>query len=87
MSSSCNARVGAHFKIDAHIGCAFLEHDADGVNDFLVHSGAAMDGHVIAREFKSARRLHVTRVRDRARRCFIARGPALVTTATRGGAR
>jgi hypothetical protein len=50
MSSGCNGRDGAHFKIDALLGCAFLEHDADGVNDFLVHSRAAMDDHVIPRE-------------------------------------
>jgi hypothetical protein len=37
MSSGCNALVGAHFKIDALLGRPFLEHDADGVNDFLVH--------------------------------------------------
>jgi hypothetical protein len=41
MSSGCNARVGAHFQIDATQGFAFLEHDADGVNAFLVRSGAA----------------------------------------------
>jgi hypothetical protein len=30
-------------------GRAFLEHDADGVNDFLVQAGVAMDDPVIAR--------------------------------------
>jgi hypothetical protein len=37
MSSSCNARVSAHFrKRRPYWGALFLEHDADGVNDFHV---------------------------------------------------
>jgi hypothetical protein len=39
MSSHYNARVGAHFKGDALSQRVFLEHDADGVNDFLVSAG------------------------------------------------
>jgi hypothetical protein len=50
MSSVCNARVSAQAKSDAHWGRAFLEHGADGVNDFLVQSSVAMDDPVIARE-------------------------------------
>ena len=49
MSSGCNARIGAQVKSGALWGRAFLEHDADGVNDFLVQAGVAMDDPVIAR--------------------------------------
>jgi hypothetical protein len=43
MSSGCNTCVGAHFKSDGPFwGRAFLEHGADGVNDFLVQPGAAI---------------------------------------------
>jgi hypothetical protein len=43
MSSVCNARVGAWFKSDALWGRAFLEHGADGVNDFLIQAGVSTD--------------------------------------------
>ena len=36
MSSGCNARLSAQAKSDALWGRAFLDHDADGVNGFLV---------------------------------------------------
>jgi hypothetical protein len=75
-------------KIDALLGRPFLEHDADGVNDFLIHSRAAMDDHVIPRELKSAWRLHVTILRDRARRSLTAHVRArFATMATCGDAR
>jgi hypothetical protein len=35
MSSGCNARIGAQVKSGTLWGRAFLEHGADGVNDFL----------------------------------------------------
>jgi hypothetical protein len=47
-------------------GRAFLEHDADGVNDFLIQAGAAMDDDLTARVCPSAWRMHVTTMRDRA---------------------
>jgi hypothetical protein len=49
MSSGCNARVGAHFKSNALQGRVFLEQEADGVNDFLVQAGGAVDDHLILR--------------------------------------
>ena len=45
MSSGCNARVSAQVKSDALLGRAFLDHDADGVNDFLVQADVAMAAH------------------------------------------
>ena len=43
MSSGCNARVSARFKSDALFGRAFLDHEGDGVNDFLVQAALAND--------------------------------------------
>ena len=60
MSSGCNARISAQVKSDALWGRAFLEHDADGVNDFLVQASVATGDPVIARERGSAWRPHVT---------------------------
>jgi hypothetical protein len=65
MSSVCNARVGAWFKGGALWGRAFLEHGADGVNDFLIQAGVAMQDPVIARERGPAWRPHVTIERSR----------------------
>jgi hypothetical protein len=48
MSSGCNARIGAQVKSDALWGRAFLEHAADGVNDFLDQASVAANDSVIA---------------------------------------
>jgi hypothetical protein len=48
-------------------GRAFLDHDADGVNDFLVQAGVAMQDLLIARDRASAWRRHVTIERCHAR--------------------
>ena len=48
MSSHYNAPVGAHFKSNALSASVFLEHDADGVNDFLVQVSVATDDHVVS---------------------------------------
>jgi hypothetical protein len=42
MSSVCNARISAQAKSDALKARAFLDHDADGVNGFLVQASVAM---------------------------------------------
>ena len=47
MSSHCNAHVGARLKADALSQRVFLEHDADGVNDFLVQAGVTIDDHLM----------------------------------------
>jgi len=48
MSSGCNARVGARVKSGALRAERSLEHDADGVNDFLVQPSVATEHPVIA---------------------------------------
>jgi hypothetical protein len=45
MSSGCVTRVGAQVKSDALWGRAFLEHDDDGVNDFLIQAGVTQSSH------------------------------------------
>jgi hypothetical protein len=54
MSSGCNARIGARVKSGTLWGRAFLEHGADGVNDFLDQASVATGDSVIARERGSA---------------------------------
>jgi hypothetical protein len=48
MSSVCNARTSAQAKSGALWGRAFLDHDADGGNDFLVEASIASDDPLIA---------------------------------------
>jgi hypothetical protein len=67
MSSGCNARISARVKSEAPFGGrAFLEHDADGGNDFLVQARVAVDDPVIAHERGSAWRPPVTLERHHA---------------------
>jgi hypothetical protein len=60
MSSGCNARISAQAKSDALWGPAFLEHDADGVNDFLVPASVATRDSLLAPKRGSGWRPHVT---------------------------
>jgi hypothetical protein len=48
MSSVCNARISAQAKSDALWGRAFLDHEADGVNGFLVRASIARDDPLLA---------------------------------------
>ena len=60
MSSVCNARISAQAKSDVLWGRAFLEHDADGVNGFLVQASVAMQDPLLAPKRGSAWRPHMT---------------------------
>ena len=59
-------RVSAQVKSNALEAPAFLDHDADGVNDFLIQAGVATNDPVMAHERASAWRRHVTIERRRA---------------------
>ena len=65
MSSGRNA-VSAQVKSNALEARAFLDHDADGVNGFLVQASVAMQGPVLAPRRGSAWRPHVTMERHQA---------------------
>jgi hypothetical protein len=54
MSSVCNARISAQAKSDALWGRAFLDHDADDVNGFLVQASVAMQDPLLAPKRGSA---------------------------------
>jgi hypothetical protein len=66
MSSGCNARISAQAKSDLLWGLAFLDHDADGVNGFLIQASVAMQDPLLAPKRGSARRPHMTMERHQA---------------------
>ena len=59
-------RVSAQVKSNALEARAFLDHDADGVNGFLVQASVAMQDPLLAPKRGSAWRPHVTTERHHA---------------------